>query len=44
MLLRLAGRLQRYGEAEAQMLNVAKVLLAESELIDQAAGELEKLK
>ena len=35
---------KRYGEAEAQMLIVAKVLQAETELINQAAGELEKLK
>jgi N-acetylated-alpha-linked acidic dipeptidase len=35
---------KRYGEAGAQMLIVAKVLQAEAELINQAAGELEKLK
>ena len=35
---------KRYKEAEEQVLNVAKVLQAEAELIDQAAGEMSKLK
>ena len=32
---------KRYSEAEEQVLNVAKVLQAEADLINQAAGELE---
>ena len=35
---------KRYSEAEEQVLNVAKVLQGEAELIDQAAGEFEKFK
>ena len=35
---------KRYKEAEEQVLNVAKVLQAEAELIDQATGEMSKLK
>lgn len=35
---------KHYDDAEAQMLNVAKVLDAEAELVNQAAGEMEKLK
>jgi N-acetylated-alpha-linked acidic dipeptidase len=35
---------KRYSEAEEQVLNVAKVLQAEAELINQAAGELEGAK
>jgi N-acetylated-alpha-linked acidic dipeptidase len=35
---------KRYSEAEAQVLNVAEVLDAEAQLVDQAAGELEKMK
>jgi len=32
---------KRYSEAEAQVVNVAKVLQAESELINRAAEQLE---
>jgi N-acetylated-alpha-linked acidic dipeptidase len=35
---------KRYKEAEEQVLNVAKVLHAESELIDQATAEIGKIK
>ena len=35
---------KRYADVDAQVVNVAKVLQAEAQLIDQAAAELEKLK
>ena len=35
---------KRYREAEEQATNVAKVLRAEADLIDQAVAEMEKLK
>jgi N-acetylated-alpha-linked acidic dipeptidase len=35
---------KRYADADPEIAKVAKVLQAESELIDQAAGEMEKLK
>jgi hypothetical protein len=35
---------KRYKEAEEQVLNVAKVLQAEAELIDQATAEISRVK